>query len=111
MAYTSEQAQQIVELILEQLGDGETNTQKKALQAFMDKDYEKVKNLSAINLADNFCKSLGYLGGVLKLTPNTATIAAEAARSAAEYKKERTLAQLSSNLENILLLAEHAPSK
>lgn len=109
MAYTSEQAQQIVELILDQLGDGETSIQKKALQAFIDKDYEKVKNLSATNLEDNFCKSLGYLGGVLKITANTATIAAEAARSAAEYKKERVLAHFNSNLENILL--EHTLSK
>jgi hypothetical protein len=37
---------------------------------------------------------LGYFGGALKLTPNTDTILAKSARSAAEFVKERTLKQL-----------------
>jgi hypothetical protein len=40
------------------------------------------------------CKALGYLGGALKLTPNTDTILAESARAASDYVREKTLQQL-----------------
>ncbi|WP_392533801.1 hypothetical protein [Nostoc sp. C117] len=64
------------------------------MNAFIEGDYQTVKRLAATNLSDNFCKSLGYLGGALKLTPNTDTILAESARAAAEFDKERTLKKL-----------------
>jgi hypothetical protein len=56
--------------------------------------YQIVKRLAATNISDYYCKALGYLGGALKLTPNTDTILAESARAAADFVREKTLAQL-----------------
>jgi hypothetical protein len=50
----------------------------------------------------HYCKTLGYLGGALKLTPNTDTILAESARAAADFAKERTLARLGAEIEKAL---------
>jgi hypothetical protein len=63
-----------------------------------------VKRLAATNLADYYCKALGYLGGALKLTPNTDTILAESARSACEYVKERALRHLGTKINEALSL-------
>jgi hypothetical protein len=93
---TLEKVQKAVNAIVEVLTKEESHHKlhDKALNAFLDGDYQTVKRLAATNLSDNFCKSLGYLGGALKLTPNTDTILAESARAAAEFAKERTLQQL-----------------
>ncbi|MEH1839659.1 MAG: hypothetical protein V7L20_13010 [Nostoc sp.] len=93
---TQEKVQQAVNAILKVLvkEDPQSNLHCKALNAFIEGDYQTVKRLAATNLSDNFCKSLGYLGGALKLTPNTDTILAESARAAAEFDKERTLKEL-----------------
>jgi hypothetical protein len=94
---TLEKVQQAVNAIINVLELDLENTSdlhKEALSAFTSGDYQKVKRLSAINLSDNFCKALGYLGGAFKLTPNTDTILAESARAAAEYTKEVTLRRL-----------------
>lgn len=84
-----------VAAILEVLGKPDTDLHQKALEAFHQADYTAVKRLAATNLADNFCKSLSYLGSAFKMTPNTDTILAESARSAAEFAKEKTLKSLS----------------
>ena len=54
------------------------------------------------NLSDYYCKALGYLGGALKLTPNTDTILAESARAAAEVVKEKALARLGAEIADAL---------
>lgn len=92
---TLEQVEEAVNAILSTLGHPETDAQEKAQMAFNNKDYQTVKRLASTNLSDNYIKSLGYLGGAFKLTPNTDTILAEAARSACEHVKERTLHSLS----------------
>jgi hypothetical protein len=101
---TPEKVQQAVNAILKVLvKEGpQGNLHTKALNAFMEGDYQTVKRLAATNLSDNFCKSLGYLGGALKLTPNTDTILAESARAAAEFDKERTLKELGDALAKAL---------
>jgi hypothetical protein len=45
---------------------------------------------------------LGYLGGALKLTPNTDTILAESARSAADFMREKTLVKLGAEIAKAL---------
>lgn len=91
---TLEKVNQAVNAILETLGNPETDLHKKALAAFQNGDYQIVKRLASTNLSDYYCKALGYLGGALKLTPNTDTILAESARAAADFAKEKTLARL-----------------
>lgn len=91
---TAGQVTEAINAILDVLGTPETNSQVDALSAFHKNDHQTVKRLASTNLSDNYCKSLGYLGGALKLTPNTDTILAESARAAAEFNKERTLKRL-----------------
>lgn len=91
---TLEKVNQAVNAIIQVLGDPETDLHSKALAAFQSGDYQTVKRLASTNLSDFYLKALGYLGGALKLTPNTDTILAESARSAADFAKERALRQL-----------------
>jgi hypothetical protein len=97
-----ERVQIAVEAILSKLGEPQTESQKKALEAFHRSDHATVKRLSSLNLSDPFIKSLGYLGSAAKLTPNTDTILSESARAAADWAREKTLSELSSALENAL---------
>ena len=92
---TLEQVNCAIEAILGVLGEPENELHTEAYKAFRNGNYQRVKRLASTNLSDYYCKALGYLGGALKLTPNTDTIIAEASRSAADYVKERTLKQLS----------------
>ncbi|NJO64801.1 MAG: hypothetical protein HC836_43720, partial [Richelia sp. RM2_1_2] len=62
----------------------------------------RVKRLASTNLSDYYCKSLGYLGGALKLTPNTDTILAESARAAADFNREKVLSQLGNEIKSAL---------
>ncbi len=91
---TLEKVNQAVNAILETLGKPETELHSKALTAFQSGDHQTVKRLASTNLSDYYCKALGYLGGALKLTPNTDTILAESARAAADFAKEQTLDRL-----------------
>lgn len=91
---TLERVNQAVTAILEVLGTPETDLHTKALTAFQSGDHQTVKRLASTNLSDYYVKSLGYLGGALKLTPNTDTILAESARAAADFAKEKALKQL-----------------
>ncbi len=99
---TSEKVNQAVTAILETLGSPETDLHSKALAAFKDGDHQAVKRLASTHLSDYYCKSLGYLGGALKLTPNTDTILAESARSAADFAREKTLDRLGAAIEKAL---------
>ncbi|MDF5732254.1 MAG: hypothetical protein PUP92_30705 [Rhizonema sp. PD38] len=83
-----------VNAIIQTLGEPDNELHELALSAFQNGDYQTVKRLAATNLSDYYCKSLGYLGGALKLTPNTDTILAESARAAADFTRERALRQL-----------------
>jgi hypothetical protein len=89
-----ERVNKAVNAILETLGSPENDLHELALSAFQRGDYQLVKRLAATNLSDSYCKALGYLGGALKLTPNTDTILAESARAAADFVREKTLARL-----------------
>ncbi|WP_257236464.1 hypothetical protein, partial [Nostoc sp. 'Peltigera malacea cyanobiont' DB3992] len=71
---TQEKVDKAVNAILEVLGKPENDLHHKALTAFQSGDYQTVKRLASTNLTDDYCKALGYLGGALKLTPNTDTI-------------------------------------
>jgi hypothetical protein len=99
---SAERVNQAVSAILAILGEPQTELHRKALTAFQGGDHQTVKRLASTNLSDYYCKALGYLGGALKLTPNTDTILAESARSAAEFVKERALAQLGSEIAKAL---------
>ncbi len=98
----SERVNQAVEAILATLGEPESNLHCEALLAFRKGDYQVVKRLAATNLNDYYCKALGYLGGALKLTPNTDTILAESARAAADFTREKTLSQLGAEIARAL---------
>lgn len=99
---TLERVDRAVQAILNVLGDPENELHTKALVAFKSGEYQVVKRLASTHLSDYYCKSLGYLGGALKLTPNTDTILAESARSAAEFVKEKTLTQLGTEIAQAL---------
>ena len=99
---TLEKVNQAVGAILETLGTPDAELHTKALAAFQSGDHQTVKRLASTNLSDYFCKALGYLGGALKLTPNTDTILAESARAAADFVKEKTLARLGAEIEKAL---------
>lgn len=94
-AFTTEKVQAAVDSILETLQDGTSSLHREALVAFKGGNHDRVKRLASTNLSDSYCRSLGYLGSALKLTPNTDTILAEAARAAADFAKERELDRLS----------------
>ncbi|MCF2146473.1 hypothetical protein IQ276_008415 [Desmonostoc muscorum LEGE 12446] len=99
---TLERVNEAVVAILNVLGNPENDLHLHALSAFRNGDYQTVKRLASTNLSDSYVKSLGYLGGALKLTPNTDTILAESARAAADFVKERTLKQLGDALAQAL---------
>ena len=92
---SAEKVQQAVDAILKALGEPQTPLHKEALMAFQQGNYARNKRLASTHLSDSFCRSLGYLGSALKLTPNTDTILAEAARAAADHAKDRTMGELS----------------
>jgi hypothetical protein len=97
-----ERVNQAVNAILETLGKPDNDLHSEALSAFQRGDYQVVKRLAATNLNDYYCKALGYLGGALKLTPNTDTILAESARSAADFVREKTLKKLGAEISKAL---------
>ena len=99
---TLEKVNQAVSAILEVLGTPKSELHSKALTAFQSGDHQSVKRLASTNLSDYYCKALGYLGGALKLTPNTDTILAESARAAADFVKEKTLNRLGAEIEKAL---------
>jgi hypothetical protein len=99
---TLERVNRAVKIILETLGKPENDLHSEALSAFERGEYQTVKRLATINLSDCYCKALGYLGGAFKLTPNTDTILAEAARAAADFTREKTLARLGSEIAKAL---------
>jgi hypothetical protein len=99
---TLEKVNQAVQAILDTLGTPEFELHSKALAAFQSGDHQTVKRLASTHLSDYYCKALGYLGGALKLTPNTDTILAESARAAADFAKEKTLARLGAEIEKAL---------
>ena len=99
---TLERVNQAVEAILAALGTPESELHRRALAAFQGGDHQTVKRLASTNLSDYYCKALGYLGGALKLTPNTDTILAESARAAADFTKEKMLAHLGAEIEKAL---------
>jgi hypothetical protein len=83
--------------ILAELGEPETIIQSQALAAFEAGNADNLRLLAASNLGDNYCRSMGYLISA-KLKPELPTVAvilAEAARAAADHKKDCTMAQLS----------------
>lgn len=100
--FTTEKVQQAVDAILKVLGEPNSELHKEAQNAFVQGDYAKVKLLASTNLSDYYCKSLGYLGGALKLTPNTPTILAESARAAADFDRMRTLSRLGNEIKDAL---------
>ena len=90
----AEKVGEAVKAILAVLGQPETELHHEALEAFENGEHQAVKRLASTNLMDYYCKALGYLGGALKLTPNTDTILAESARAAADFSREQTLKRL-----------------
>ena len=93
-----ERVNKAVSAILIVLGEPESDLHREALSAFHKGDYQVVKRLAATNLSDYYCKALSYLGGALKLTPNTDTILAESARAAADFVREKTLIRLGTDI-------------
>jgi hypothetical protein len=99
---SADKVRSAVSLILDTLGQPQTEAQRMALEAYRADDHATVKRLSTVNLNDPYIKALGYLGSAMKLTPNTDTILSESARSAVDWVKEKTLSELSAALGNAL---------
>jgi hypothetical protein len=99
---TKERVDAAMSVILRTLGEPVTPAQIDALKAFNAQDGALIKRLSVSNLSDNYLKCLGYLVSAPKLTPNTDTILAESARSAAEHVKDKALQVLSEALGDAL---------
>ncbi len=91
---TIERVNQAIDAILNVLGNPENDLHIQAHTAFSHGDHQTVKRLASTNLSDHYCRALGYLGGALKLTPNTDTILAESARAAADFAREKVLLEL-----------------
>jgi hypothetical protein len=98
---TNEKVNAAIAIIFEVLGEPETDLHRQALQAFQQGNYQTVKR-PLRNLSDFYCKALGYLGGALKLTPNTDTILAESARAAADHARQKTLEHLGAQIPQAL---------
>lgn len=90
--------QTVIEAILAELGEPATPAQSAALEAFRRGDDSAIRILAASNLADSYCRSLGYLISAPKLLPTTAVILAEAARAAADHRRDRTMGKLSQTI-------------
>ncbi|MBD2088334.1 hypothetical protein H6F67_00390 [Microcoleus sp. FACHB-1515] len=99
---TADRVNQAISAILETLGEPTSELHTRAMTAFQSGDHQTVKRLASTHLSDYYCKALGYLGGALKLTPNTDTILAESARAAADFVRERTLARLGAEIAKAL---------
>lgn len=102
---TAEGVQKAIDAILAVLGQPTNTLHAEALQAFQANDEKRIRYLAATNLSDNYCKSLGYLISAPKLLPTTPVILAEAARSAADFAKDRTLAELGQSIEVALSIS------
>ena len=84
--------------ILTELGEPKTALHDEALKAFETGNADQIRTLAASNLDDNYCRSMGYLISA-KLKPDLPTVAvvlAEAARAAADYRRDITMRTLSS---------------
>lgn len=92
--FQADRVQAAVEAILEVLGNPTNSLHSEAIAAFKAGNHSRVKRLASTNLGDHYCRSLGYLGSALKLTPNTDTILAESARAAADHAREQALLKL-----------------
>lgn len=97
-----EKVNKVAFAILGLMGEPKTELHDQALRAFASGEHQLVKRLAATHLSDHYCKSLAYLGGALKLTPNTDTILAESARAAADFVKEQALMSLGLMIEQAL---------
>jgi hypothetical protein len=94
-AVTAESVQAVIDAILAELGEPTTETHTAALEAFHRGDDSTIRVLAASNLADSYCRSLGYLISAPKLLPTTPVILAEAARAAADHRRDLVLSSLS----------------
>lgn len=83
-------------------GNSEGPHHLEAIDAFRAGKYEVVKRLASTKLDDYLYKALTYLSSAVKLTPNTDTILAEAARAAAKQAEQATLLHLGQAIENAL---------
>ena len=95
--WTEQNVKEAVAAVLNQL-EPVTAVQTQAMAAFTDGDSQQLKDLAATHLDDSLIRSLGYLISAPKLTPNTSTILAEAARAAADHiakrARERAIAEM-----------------
>lgn len=94
-AITAAAVQTVITAILAELGEPTTEARASALEAFHRGDDSAIRVLAASNLADSYCRSLGYLISAPKLLPTTAVILAEAARAAADHRRDVTMGELS----------------
>lgn len=97
-AITAESVQTVIDAILAELGEPTTAIHAAALEAFQRGDDSTIRVLAASNLADSYCRSLGYLISAPKLLPTTPVILAEAARAAADHRRELSLGTLSQTI-------------
>ncbi len=97
-AITAESVQVVINAILAELGEPTTDSQAAALEAFHRADDSTIRVLAASNLADSYCRSLGYLISAPKLLPTTPVILAEAARAAADHRRDQTMGTLSKTI-------------
>lgn len=98
--FTKERIQEVVNAILSTLGTPKNSLHREAREAFIKGDYQQVDIMASTNLADFYCKSLAYLGGAFKLTPDTPIILAESARAAADFSREEILLKLGSDIKS-----------
>jgi hypothetical protein len=90
--------------ILAELGEPETALHSEALAAFESGNADALRILAATNLADNYCRALGYLVSAKTKPelPTVAVILAEAARATADHRKDTAMTQLSSLISEAL---------
>ena len=90
--------------LVETVGATNIMLYREAFAAYEEGDAQKLRQLAATNLNDNFCRSLGYAVSA-KLKPELPTVTvvlAEAARAAADFVRDCEMKRLSSVIANAL---------
>ncbi|MEM8610707.1 MAG: hypothetical protein AAGF93_01720 [Cyanobacteria bacterium P01_H01_bin.105] len=98
-------AKALIDVLLTELGEPQSDSQIKARQAFEEDRFNDVRCLGVGNPSDPYIKALGYMCSIPKMPPTLPVLVSEAMRSAAESSHQRQLAKLGSQLESILVSA------
>ncbi|MEH1789590.1 MAG: hypothetical protein V7L23_29410 [Nostoc sp.] len=97
-ATSTENVQIAIDAILRVLGEPQGGCQWQILDEFKDSDVDSARITALTNLADNFCKSLGFLVSAKNPTTNIYALLSAAANAAVDHAEQTTLIKLGEKL-------------